>query len=85
MIVHGQYVDESFSEKLHYHTLSNEYFYVVKGNMQFLIDDKIINIKKNECLETSALEKHKILSIDKNTEYIVVRVNNPDDQKIVLE
>ncbi len=53
--------------------------------MKFLVGDKIINIKQNECLETSALEKHKILSIDKNTEYIVVRVNNSEDKKIVLE
>lgn len=85
MIVHGQYVDDSFSEKLHYHTISNEYFYVLKGQMEFLVDNNKINLKQNECLETCPLEKHKILSIEKNTEYVVVRINNPDDKKIILE
>jgi mannose-6-phosphate isomerase-like protein (cupin superfamily) len=74
-LVHAKLQSASSSEKLHFHTQDSEYFFVIHGTIVVLVEGKEIMVTANKCLETQPKEKHKIISIEKNTEYMVIRTS----------
>lgn len=84
MIVHAKPTITP-KEKLHYHTKDSEYFYVLQGELKVNVGGKRTSIKKGECLEAQPGEKHKIISLKKDTEYIVVRTNLLPGEKVLSE
>ena len=84
MIVHTK-PTAAPSEKFHYHTKDSEYFYVLLGKLELDVEGKRICIKKGECLEAQPGEKHNIISLEKDTEYIVVRTNLLPGEKVLSE
>lgn len=86
MIVHAKPETATIpSEKLHYHSKDSEYFYVLWGELEIIVEGKSVAVKKGKCLETEPGEKHKIVSLRKGTEYIVVRTNLFPGEKVVVE
>lgn len=84
-IVHAKPEGVPPIDKLHLHTKDTEYYLVLRGSMEILINDKVIKVTKDKCLETFPNEKHKIVSYEENTEYIVIRTNLIPGDKVVLE
>jgi len=83
-IVHAK-PSSKLNEKLHFHSKDFEYFYVIKGELGITVENKIITVKKGTCLETKPREIHKIVSIKKGTEYIVIRTNTLPGEKITID
>jgi mannose-6-phosphate isomerase-like protein (cupin superfamily) len=84
-LVHAKPSEVSSKEKLHYHTQDSEYFFVIHGAIKVLVDGKEVDVTADKCLETQPKEKHKIVSIEKGTEYVVVRTSILPGEKVVLE
>src|ERR1700712_1188633 len=47
-------------EKLHYHEVANQFFFIISGRATFTIDGKEYNLKPNEGIEIKAGQKHFI-------------------------
>ena len=72
------------AEKLHYHSQDTEYFLVLHGKIKVEVEGNVIEVNANACLETLPKEKHKIVFIDENTEYLVVRTNTLPGEKVIV-
>jgi mannose-6-phosphate isomerase-like protein (cupin superfamily) len=48
------------AEKLHFHTYAEQFFYILKGEATFLIEDENISVRSNAGLQIKAGQKHKI-------------------------
>ena len=48
------------AEKLHFHTYAEQFFYILKGQATFLIEDEIVLVNANKGLQIKAGNKHKI-------------------------
>ena len=85
MMVHGKPKVIPEKEKLHYHYKDSECFYVLEGTLTINVNGKDIIIEKGQCLETEPLEKHKIVGLSGNCEYMIVRTNILPAEKVVIE
>lgn len=84
-LVHAKPHGVPKGEKLHFHTQDSEYFFVIHGAIRVLVEDKEVEVTSDKCLETQPKEKHKIVSVEKDTEYVVVRTSILPGEKVVLE
>ncbi|SDG20577.1 Cupin domain-containing protein [Pedobacter terrae] len=50
------------AEKLHFHHVAEQFFYVLKGDATFLIEDKSLTVHANSGLQIKAGLKHKIMN-----------------------
>lgn len=50
------------AEQMHYHQLSQQVFYILKGSATFEIDDQIYQINAGESIQILPLSKHCILN-----------------------
>lgn len=50
------------TEKLHFHTYAEQFFYILKGQATFLIDGEIVSVDANTGLQIKAGNKHKIMN-----------------------
>lgn len=61
------------SEKMHYHNKSMQFFYILKGTAEMLIDNKINILNSGDGIEIPAGVKHKISNSGKdNLEFLVI-------------
>lgn len=59
-------------EILHYHNLSQQFFYILKGNAVFEVDDVILIVHEGEGLHLEAGSKHRIMNKEEKVlEFIV--------------
>ncbi len=74
------------SEKLHAHQFSAQFFFVIKGDATFLIEDKIVIVKENNGLQINAGEKHKIMNKGKDDlEFILFSQPSTQNDRINYE
>lgn len=52
------------AERLHYHKLSQQVFYILKGMATFEIDDQIYEVKAGESIHILPLSKHFVRNKD---------------------
>lgn len=50
------------AEKLHFHTYAEQFFFILKGQATFLIENETIVVNTNTGLQIKAGDKHKILN-----------------------
>lgn len=50
------------AEKLHFHTFAEQFFYILKGQATFLIEDETVTVDANNGLQIKAGENHKIMN-----------------------
>jgi mannose-6-phosphate isomerase-like protein (cupin superfamily) len=84
-LVHAKPQSGPSGEKLHFHTQDSEYFFVIHGSIKVIVEGNEVEVTADKCLETQPKEKHKIVSVEKDTEYVVIRTNTLPGEKIVLE
>jgi len=64
------------TENMHYHKLSQQVFFILKGSATFEIDDQIYNVKMGESIHVLPLAKHCI-SNNQNEELHFLVVSQP--------
>lgn len=50
------------TEKLHYHTYAQLFFYILKGTATFEIDEKSYEVTENQGIHIPPMRKHKVLN-----------------------
>lgn len=61
-VVKQELMPANTSEKLHFHKKAQQFFFVLKGEAEFLIENKQIKVKPNEGLTIFPGDKHKIMN-----------------------
>lgn len=85
MIVHAKPPRVPPNEKLHFHTKDSEYFHVLKGELEVLLNNEKILVTEGQCLMAEPKETHKIVGIKKGTEYMVIRTNIFPGEKVIVD
>lgn len=74
------------SDKIHYHQSIEEYYIVLSGEMEILVDKKTILVKTKEVLGVKPKTPHIIRNVTPNTEIILIKTpSKPKDKKITRE
>lgn len=60
------------AENMHYHQLSQQVFYILKGMATFEIDDQVHQVKTGESIHILPLSKHRISNIEKEELHFLV-------------
>lgn len=50
-------------EKLHFHSFAEQFFFILKGEAIFLLDDERVRVESNSGLHIKAGQKHKIMNL----------------------
>ena len=60
VVIKQELMPAQTAEKLHFHTYAEQFFYVLKGQATFLIENETILVNANNGLQIKAGDKHKI-------------------------
>ncbi|NIF03828.1 cupin domain-containing protein [Chryseobacterium sp. Tr-659] len=74
------------SEKLHFHKLAGQFFYILKGNAMLYIDDERFQMKQGESISIEPGSKH-FISNESNEEIEFLVISNPpaDQDRIEIK
>ena len=73
-------------EKLHYHTHAQQFFYVIKGEASFYIDNEEVIVKPGQGIQIQAGKQHYIEN--KSTiaiEFLVISEPSTNNDRITIE
>lgn len=77
--------DEWHHEKLHFHSQREEYYFVLKGSLDFILDNSAISVKAGQILGVRPQCVHKIIGGKGPVDVLFVRVPGGRGDKIVVE
>jgi quercetin dioxygenase-like cupin family protein len=77
-----QVLDE---EKIHYHENDFEYYIFIRGKGKVLIGEQEWQYETGDVFLIEPMEKHKMVEILEETDYITVRSNVNPGNKVVVE
>ena len=70
-------------EVLHFHQRSNQFFFILKGNATFSIDDNLMYLNQHEGLSIAPFQKHFIANeSDENIEFLLISNPNTNQDRI---
>lgn len=73
------------NEKLHYHESDYEYYFFIRGKGILLINEVEHSYETGDVILVEPGEKHKMLAIIEETDYITIRSNVKLGNKIIVE
>src|SRR5574341_1308856 len=84
-IRHSATVSPWGDPNIHQHTHSEEYYFLLKGQLEFLIEDFQLTLQPNEILMVKPTVPHAIIGGTGKIEHFGIRAPAPDDKQIVSE
>lgn len=70
------------SEKLHFHHLAEQFFYILKGKAVFFIDGERLSVKNGESITIPPKSKHYIANeSDEDLEFLVISSPSTDNDR----
>jgi mannose-6-phosphate isomerase-like protein (cupin superfamily) len=61
-VVKQELMPSQTAEKLHFHTYAEQFFFILKGEAEFLVEGESFIVDANSGLQIKAGEKHKIMN-----------------------
>lgn len=72
VVIKQELMPAQTAEKLHFHTYAEQFFFILKGQATFLIEEKVFTVNANEGLQIKAGDQHKIMNNgDSDLEFIL--------------
>lgn len=85
LVVKKEMMPTKTSEKLHFHEFSQQFFYILKGEAAFYIEDEKFNLKKGEGIAIEAKKRHYIANeTTENLEFLVISNPSTDGDRILV-
>jgi mannose-6-phosphate isomerase-like protein (cupin superfamily) len=86
LVVKQEMMPPKTSEKLHFHELTQQFFYILKGEASFYIEEEKFTIKSGEGIAIEPKKKHYIANETKqNLEFLVISNPSTDEDRVLLE
>ena len=74
------------SEKLHFHTYAEQFFFILKGEATFLIEGESLKMESNKGLQIKAGQKHKIMNLSvEDLEFILFSYPSTENDRTDCE
>jgi mannose-6-phosphate isomerase-like protein (cupin superfamily) len=74
------------SEKLHFHAKAQQFFFILKGEADFLIENNLVKVKAQEGLNVEPGHKHKIMNEgSSDLEFILFSFPSTENDRIDCE
>ncbi|MDW9379798.1 cupin domain-containing protein [Chryseobacterium sp. JV558] len=74
------------SEKLHYHKVAEQFFYILKGEAVFYINEEKFLVKKGESISIAPESKHFISNVStEEIEFLVISNPSADHDRIEIK
>lgn len=70
--------------KEHYHKNTSELFYCMSGKAIFKINGKTIEMKKGKAVLCEAGEKHEVLEVKEDLEFLTFKINQKENDTVWL-
>lgn len=77
--------DEWRHERLHFHSQREEYYFVLKGRLDFALDDSVISVKAGQILGVRPSAVHQIIGGKGPVDVLFVRVPGGRGDKTMVE
>src|SRR3989338_8597361 len=72
-------------DDLHYHPKGYEYYFVIRGKITLMINEKSIELGENELLCIEPGEVHKVTDVKKYCDVIIIRNEFVDNDKVSMD
>jgi mannose-6-phosphate isomerase-like protein (cupin superfamily) len=85
LVVKNELMPPKTSEKLHFHELAQQFFYILKGEATFYVEGEKFMVKSGEGIAIEANKKHYIANeTSENLEFLVVSNPSTDNDRILI-
>ncbi|MGC9778465.1 MAG: cupin domain-containing protein [Candidatus Heimdallarchaeota archaeon] len=79
------YIEPWKDDKIHYHTISQEIFLVLEGEVTLLIGKKLFTLQRRNLLIVNPKVSHAVLDGKGKIQYYNMKIPQDDDKRIVLQ
>lgn len=85
LVVKQEIMPPKTSEKLHFHKLAQQFFYILKGQATFYIEEEKFTVKLGEGISIAPKKKHYIANETlENLEFLVISNTGTDNDRILI-
>lgn len=85
LVVKQEMMPPKTSEKWHFHELAQQFFYILKGEATFYIEEEKFMVKSGEGIAIEAKKKHYIANeTSENIEFLVISNPSTDDDRVLI-
>ncbi|NPE08772.1 MAG: cupin domain-containing protein [Asgard group archaeon] len=81
----GNFVEPWKDNQIHYHTVSQEIFLVLEGEITLLVSEKLFKLKKRNFLMLNPNVPHAILGGKGKIQNYIMKIPQIDDERIVIQ
>lgn len=73
------------SEQLHYHEKAKQFFYILKGQAVFTLEENIFHVTENQGISIEPSQKHKISNMSsEDLEFLVISTSPTEQDRILI-
>lgn len=85
LVVKQEKMPAKTSEKLHYHEITQQFFYILKGEATFFIEDEKFSVKSGEGISILPKTKHRIANeTTEDLEFLVISSSRTENDRIIV-
>lgn len=85
LVVKNELMPPKTTEKLHFHELAQQFFYILKGEATFYLEGEKFTVKSGEGIAIEAKKKHYIANeTSENLEFLVISNPSTDNDRILI-
>ncbi len=85
LVVKQEIMPPKTAEKLHFHEVAHQFFYILKGEATFYIEEEKFTVKSNEGITIEPKKKHFIANeTSENLEFLVISNPSTDEDRVLV-
>ena len=85
LVVKQEMMPPKTSEKLHFHKLAQQFFYILKGEATFYIEEEKFTVKSRGGIAIEPKKKHYFANeSDENLEFLVISNPSTDEDRVLV-
>lgn len=85
LMIKNEMIPPKTSEKLHFHQFAQQFFYILKGEATFYIEEEKFMIKSGEGIAIEPKKKHYIANeTSENLEFLVISNPSTDEDRVLV-
>ena len=85
LVIKQEMMPPKTSEKLHFHKLAQQFFYILKGEATFYVEEEKFRVKSGEGIAIESKKKHYIANeTSENVEFLVISNPSTDNDRVLV-
>lgn len=85
IVVKQELMPSGSSEQEHYHTLVQQFFFILKGEATFHLNGEVLTLDEQQGISVSPKVKHKICNnSETELEFLVISNGKPENNRVLV-